>query len=602
VVQANGMAAAPVYTSGQPSLPELLALVFVVLATFGIVAYFFDRFWWPPDEGVYAYVAERMLAGDVLYRDVQDLHAGYVQLLNAAAFALFGADLVSLRYPLAFATVVQALLVCLLLRARGPLAAIGGGLAAAALTFVQFLNPTANWYALFVAVLAIATLAWPSRSRGRWVVVGFLLGVLFLVRQLSGVLFAMGTLVYLLQEVHIRAPVPGSRAVLSRSLTALMALGLAGYLVANAELFGALLYGVWPLLILVWAFANVRPADRTVAGLIGWLLAGALLAAVPLVVYLGIHGAATDWLRDSFVTANRMTKLDFMSTSGYFDLLVLAVSNVVQPVDVVGAVNGLFWICLLATPPLVGVLTLRCLLRTDQTSSRTLAHPLVLTVPFFALVSVHFQIPIYLFFSAAPLLWALLWLAGEWSSPARRAVAVVVVTLSMVGLLWQAGQPLSRGWAGIVAGRTVALDAPAVLPKASLRIEARDYATYRRLLDVIDRYAGPTGSLLAVPVNPELYFLSGRRPSVKFFSTAIGLRTEGDLREARGALRADPPAVIVRRPRDKYNTPLGDALLASLLGDYALVDKVADFEVWAASRRLSSVSVAKDAQRATTDR
>jgi hypothetical protein len=226
----------------------------------------------------------------------------------------------------------------------------------------------------------------------------------------------------------------------------------------------------------------------------------------------------------------------------------------------------------------------------------------VLTVPFFALVSVHFQIPIYLFFSAAPVLWALLWLAGEWPRLARRALAGVIVTLSMVALLWQAGQPLSRGLDGIVAGRTMPLDAPVTLPKVSLRIEARDYATYRRLLEVIDRYAGPTGGLLAVPVNPELYFLSGRRPAVKFFSTAIALRTEGDLRDAQARLRANPPAVIVHRLRDKYSTPLGDALLASLLGDYALVDRVADFEVWAASRRLSSVSVANEAQRAAADR
>ena len=58
-----------------------------------------------------------------------------------------------------------------------------------------------------------------------------------------------------------------------------MALGLAGYLVANAELFGALLFGLCPLLILAWAFANLRPPDRVVARLTGCLLAGAVLAA-----------------------------------------------------------------------------------------------------------------------------------------------------------------------------------------------------------------------------------------------------------------------------------------------------------------------------------
>ncbi len=291
MVQAESMTAAPVHASRRPSALELSALAFVVLATLGVVAHFFDRFWWPPDEGVYAYVAERMVGGDILYRDVQDLHAGYVQLLNAAAFALLGIDLVSLRYPLALATVLQAVLVFFLLRPRGPLVAASGGLAAAALTFVQFLNPTANWYALFVAVVATMVLAWPSRSAGRLVAWGFLLGVLFLVRQLTGVLFAMGALTYLLYEAQAAAAAPVRRAVLAPALVAVMALGLAGYLVANAELFGALLFGLGPLLILAWALANLKPPDRVVARLTGWLLTGALLAAVPLGVYLGIHGA-----------------------------------------------------------------------------------------------------------------------------------------------------------------------------------------------------------------------------------------------------------------------------------------------------------------------
>jgi len=581
---------------------EATLIAAIAVVALAVVSHFLDRFWLPTDEGVYAYVAERMVAGGVLYRDVQDLHAGYVQLVNAAAFALLGVDLINLRYPLALATVLQAVLVFLLLRPRGPLVAVSGGLAAAALTFIQFLNPTANWYALFVAVLAIIALAWPSRSASRLLLIGFLLGALFLVRQLTGVLFAIGALTYLLYEAHAVAPAAARRAVLAPALIVVMTLGLGGYLVAKVELFAALLYGLWPLLILAWALTHLRPPDRAVVRLMGWLLAGSLLAAVPLLIYLGVHRALADWLRDSFVTANRITGLDFISTPGYFDLLALAVEGVLRPVNAVAVVNGLFWMCLVALPAAVGVLTLRCLVRAGRTSAYTAGHPLVLTVPFFALVSVHFQIPIYLFFSAAPLLWALLWLAGGWPDPARRAIAVLVLMLSAVGLLWQAGQPLSRGWAGIVSGRSVALDATGALPKASLRMEASEQETYRRLLATIDRHAGPADGLLAAPVSPELYFLSGRRPPVKFFSTAIGLRNDDDVRNAAAALQADPPAVIVHRTRDKYNTPLGDALLASLLGDYALVETVADFEVWALSRRVSSVSVAKEAQRAGADR
>ena len=461
-----------------------MLLLMAVAAALAIVVHFHDQFWWPPDEGVYAYVADRIVSGDVLYRDVQDLHAGYVQLANAAAFRVWGADLVSLRYPLALATVAQTVLVFLLLRPRGALMAFSAALAAAALTFVQFLNPTANWYALFVAVLATMVLAWPTRSPARLVSVGFLLGALFLVRQLSGVLFAIGALTYLLYQAHATAAVLGQRAVLARSLVAVMTLGLASYLVANAELFGALLFGLFPLLILVWAFRNLKPPDRVVAQLIGWLFAGALLAVAPLVIYLGSHGAIVDWLRDSFATANRMTKLEFISASGYLDLLLLAVGNVVRPVDGVGVVNGLFWICLIVAPVLVGGLTLRHLRRPAPFASTTLVHPFVLTVPFLRAGVGALPDP------GLPLL--------------HRCPVAVGAALACRRVARPAPERTGRCGGGaehdrpVVAGRPTAVarvgwdrrgahggaGCACPLPKASLRIEAHDYTTYRNLLEL----------------------------------------------------------------------------------------------------------------------
>ena len=56
------------------ALAFLLSMIFAV----GVLAYCHNRFWWPPDEGVYAHVAERMLGGEVLNRDIQNLHAGYI--------------------------------------------------------------------------------------------------------------------------------------------------------------------------------------------------------------------------------------------------------------------------------------------------------------------------------------------------------------------------------------------------------------------------------------------------------------------------------------------------------------------------------------------
>ena len=110
---------------------QWIAGVVAVLGVALIVVHFHDRFWWPPDDGAYAYVALRLLRGDVLNGDVQDIHAGYVHFIHAAALKMFGEDLLSLRYPLSMLTVLQAALVYLLLLPRGPFAAFAGaGLAA----------------------------------------------------------------------------------------------------------------------------------------------------------------------------------------------------------------------------------------------------------------------------------------------------------------------------------------------------------------------------------------------------------------------------------------------------------------------------------------
>ena len=65
--------------------------------------HFHDRYFYPTDDGFYAHIAERLLNGAVLHLDVQDIHPGYIHFVHAAAFRLFGMDIVSLRYPLMLA-------------------------------------------------------------------------------------------------------------------------------------------------------------------------------------------------------------------------------------------------------------------------------------------------------------------------------------------------------------------------------------------------------------------------------------------------------------------------------------------------------------------
>ncbi len=61
---------------GRLSAAEIVAAGGSVAVVCALLWYFHDRFWWPPDEGVYAYVAQRILAGDRLHLDLIDLHGG----------------------------------------------------------------------------------------------------------------------------------------------------------------------------------------------------------------------------------------------------------------------------------------------------------------------------------------------------------------------------------------------------------------------------------------------------------------------------------------------------------------------------------------------
>ena len=150
----------------------------------------------------------------MLNRDIQELHAGYINFANALAFRLFGDNLLSLRYPLFGMGVLGACLVFLLLMRHGALMAAVASLSFSSLSVVQFLNPTPHWYCLFLVLLIIAVLTWlPRDSPWRLEILGFLVVTVLLFRQLTGVLTAIGLLAYLLAEAPRQAE--GKGALLS---------------------------------------------------------------------------------------------------------------------------------------------------------------------------------------------------------------------------------------------------------------------------------------------------------------------------------------------------------------------------------------------------
>ncbi len=561
---------------------EILAFVVVACFAAWILIAFHDRFWHPPDEGAYAHVADRLLAGEVLNRDIEDVHAGYVNFANAAAFALFGTKLVSLRYPLAVLTFIQVCLIFFLLLPRGALVAAAGASAMAALTFVQFLNPTAHWYALFLFVAVIAVLTWmPRESRWRLAAVGLLVMTLFLFRQLSGVLVAIGVLTYLLCEAAPGA-CPARRArdlLLGRAVLAVMGLGLAAYLLVKTDPLTTAMFGLGPLGIIVWAAMHGRLGNREVAAMLLRMSAGGIVALAPLLTYHLVHGSVTNWLDDTVFSAFTLTGLPFFDHARFAGLLLLAVASVVAPTDMAAFVNGVFWLGLILLAPVLSYLTLRGLWRGGrETGARPYLVPVLAL--FYGLVAVHFQIPIYLMYPAAILLAGLLWIAPAGPGRAGVPVAGFAILLSAVGLYFHAGQPLDRGMSGIVTGVRTPVSAAPGLARAGLRLDFGNAAIYRSLIDLIRREVPPGGSILALPFNPELYFLSRRRNPTRFFNSAIGIRTNEDMYAILESLRRDPPLLVFYRPKDKYVTGHAERIMETVRAGYEKLSPRSGFEIY----------------------
>lgn len=534
-----------------------------------------NKFWAPVDEGNYAHVAERLLSGEILHRDIQDVHAGYVDFVNAAAFSLFGVRLVSLRYPLAILTVVQSGLIFLLLRPRGAVAASIGALAATSLGFIQFLNPTANWYCLFLAVATICWLRWvPFGSRWRDIGTGFLVGTTFLFRQLSGVLLGIGVVVYLLLQWP---PSPREKPLgLARVVLILVAGGLAVYLARATDALGWLLLGVWPFPILLHVWRRTAAPNKELLATLLAVALGAVLAALPLIAYLIVHGATQAWLSDTFGAAISLPGLDFLRRPGYLMMGVLALRGLVYG-DVAARLNGVFWLALLLLPGVLGVALLRSLLRRSATSG---VDPLPVIALFYALVAVHYQIPIYLFCTIGLCLVAVLWHATAQARAPRILALSAAAVLAVIGVYYQATMSLNRGLEGIVAGERRPAVTPLKLGRAGLYVDAEDAVQYQRLVGFIEHETHPGDTILALPSNAELYFLTGRINPFRFYNSALGIRSSADLEAALRVVRCHPPKLVFYNSKDKYNTAASVRIGESVQVRYEALTSLPPFQVF----------------------
>ena len=559
--------------------PYSLAAGLLLVATLSasVVGYFYDQFSYLPDDGTYAYIASRVLAGDVLNRDIQDIHAGYITFFNAAALKIFGSSLLSLRIPLVIVTIAQALLAFWFVRNVHIGLAILCGAVMASLTFVQFLNPTANWYCLFFVVVIILLLdSTASSSRFRLILIGAMVGLVFLTRQLNGVMVGVAVLTYLLHEMSAHSV--GDNRLATRIILGPLIFVLGIYTWRATDSAGFVLMGIWPLLVGTYVAITARVSNQDVVRITGCLLLGALLAATPLVAYHVWHGSVANFIDDVVVSAIALSNLGFIGQSQYLTYGLDSVIQIISSGLPAKIMNGVFWLFLIVAPAILGVSILAMLIRGRKLP---IGQPLVFVSVFYVLVSVHYQIPIYLFYSSALTLIALLLASCLWRQRFHVVIVVFVALCVVIGLFYQAGQPLSRGLDGILEGQRESRSPVCPIAKAGLRLEARQCATYTRVLAAINRYANSDDTIFALPYGPEIYFLSGLNAPVRYINSALGVRNEIQLNGTLAALQAAPPRLVIYRPDDKYNTDYSRRIADWVASRYELLDVFDGFEVYA---------------------
>jgi len=553
----------------------LIAFLFVLVFNTLTLAYFHNRFWWPPDEGVYAHTAERMLNGEILNKDVEEIHTGYIHFIHVAAFAAFRTKLLSLRYPLMAAAFLQSCLVFLIIAKRDVfIAAVAAG-TATAFGAIQYLNPQPSWYCvLFVTLIAFFFTYFPQE---KWTifVVGLLVGFVFLFRQITGVFVAMGVVTYLLIRKNEHSLIRDTW--LARSLLGVMLVGTVLYVLSATNTSGLILFGIWPIVLLVQAIFYSGTKNRKVLEICAQLAVGFVAASIPILLYHVAHGSLRTFVDDTILRAMAIQQLPYLKLPKYMDQQAIALADVMAFRSFPEVVNGIFWFSLPLIGLVIGGLTLTSLAK-HRSATEVGAAPILAI--FYALVAVFQQIPIYLFYTLPILVAGLFWLSLQWRRRSVLALASVAILFSATAIYYDAGQPITRLLIGIIRGQRVALVPATSLDRVGLWVEPDSLKTYQEVIGVIQANSQSNETIFVLPYNPELYFLANRKNPFRFWNTAVGIRPGQEEQHVFDILKSTPPRVVVVAPGDRNNTPASGRIIEYVHEHYTLLKTVGSFEIY----------------------
>jgi hypothetical protein len=552
-------------------------LDYIVVAT-GVLwtlIYFHSSFIEIHDDGVFAYVAQQLLNGSMLNRDVLSFHPGLLHFVHVIAFRLFGVDFVSLRYPLLVSTFLQIMIVYTIFRGRGVSTAVVAALLMLASSSVLYNNPSGNWHSqLCFWCLCLILIKIPSDQRLRYFCSGMVLGLCFLFRQLTFAFLSFGYLSFLAAEYQ-RHDDPFSKdslgigIIISRMLLFCAGLPVLVYSLNGVSSDGILLFCLMPL-FLYFRFALRARAELSVLLWQGVLtLLGVAISVAPYVIYITTNHDFNLWLENTFITPFALHEAGYREIMFFFWLPFFGFKEILDnPLNLEVILNSVLWSILPFGSLFLGIVIFK-------SRSRCCREPLPILALSYGLVAVYYEIPIYLIYSLAPTLVALFFL---WHRKSKTLSEILAVAMSFTLLYYHAGQPLERGVLGMLRGTRFPTEACA-FPHCSLRVGTDVNARYKKLYDILRPMLVDGASFYAFPYNPELFFLLDVRPHTGGYHFVMDVRNRQELEHVIGVFQKDPPKVLVVDLTDKAADAYAHELWDRIGSRYVLTAEVDTIQI-----------------------
>jgi Dolichyl-phosphate-mannose-protein mannosyltransferase len=534
------------------AIPHKIIGALMILLSLLYLMYFVPRGWVAHDEGMRGQAAERVLAGGLPHVDYGDLYTGGLAELHAAVFRIAGIDLIHLRWILfAGACLAQWITYALLRRYLSPIAAALMTWVALAWSFPNFFTPEASWWLLICGLCCLWAFVRYVETDTIWyaAAAGLAVGFAILVKQM-GVYLLVALLLSMLWEPGNDSPVSRSdrllrggvalgalllalailrpRLALAEMLYLLLPIAACSRLlfssggagrrhhqnllaVAVASSLAALPFACFLIPYIVhhhlWSLVNglvILPQKHFVFTSIDMPSAGFILTGLPLVALVVPFARSTRWpaSRSPFVVAG--------VACGILVPLLLVAS-----LHSSTAYQGI-WQSSRAFVALLPVAICWCLIsgRVEDVRQQRILFASSAMLAWASLNQFPFSAPIY-FCYVTPLAVFTGVAAAHQSSKSLRPVLGAWMAL----LLAFAVASMNRGYIYNLgqAHEPDAFNVDLNLPRAHLRVTARDALVYRRLTALVSGHLGD-GRLMAGPDCPEVYFLLGRfNPSGALF-------------------------------------------------------------------------------------